>query len=361
MKNILFKLLTSISIISFGVFLVLYPKDSFFAVNEGINMCLNILVPSLFPFIFFSSLLVNSGVSKTIGKCFHFVSEYVFALPPESFSVVLLSLIGGFPVGAKGIIDLFEKKVINSEQAERMLRFCVNAGPAFILGVIGNSLINNMHVANIILISQILSSLSIALASGFFAKKTDNINYSKIKKSDTSFIYSLVNSCESSASATINMCILIIIFNVFSTFLDKLQIISIFDTISKGIGIPEKFFKYFPQIMIEVTKSCKMISQNGIFPCMLSFATSWGGFCVHFQIFSIVKKLKINYFNFFAFRFLNAVLSSFLVFLFTRLENIDFCIKKIEIPQTSTHILGSLAIICCCLVFLIDINSKNKF
>ena len=353
--------ITSIFIISLGIFLVLCPKESYFGVKEGINMCLNILIPSLFPFIFFSSLIVNSGVSKIIGNWFCFVSKHLFFLPSESFSVIILSLIGGFPVGAKGIVDLFEKNIIDSKQAERMLGFCVNAGPAFILGVIGNSLIHNMYIANIILISQIISSLLIATISGILSRKSEKTSfYTKKENNKISFICALIDSCESSSRAIIDMCVLIIFFNVLSIFLDKLQIISIFTIILSKFGFSQEISKCFPQIIMEVTKSCKMVSQNGIFPCLLSFATSWGGFCVHFQVFSIVKKIKINYLRFFAFRILNAFLSSFLVFIITKLENVKLYMRTIEIPQTSTHILGSIAVICCCLIFLLDINLKNK-
>lgn len=356
------RFLTFAFIIFFGIFLVQNPDLSIIGVKSGINMCLNVIVPSLFPFIFFSSLMINSGIFNTLGKIFSPISKYLFSLPPPSSSVILLSLIGGFPVGAKGIKDLFEKDEINSEQAERMLMFCVNAGPAFILGVIGNSLIKNMNIANIILISQIVSSLIIATFLGFLSrKKNNNINFNLTQNKKINFAECIINSCESSSMSMIYMCTLIIIFNIFSYFLDNLQITSHFSKILLGFGFSNEISICFPQMIFEVTKACQLISNNGAFPYLLSFATSWGGLCVHFQIFSVIKNLKINYLKFFLFRLLNACLSSCITFILVRLQNLKFDIKTIEIPQTSTHILGSISLICCCVVFLLDLNLNKKF
>ena len=48
-----------------------------------------------------------------------------------------LGIIGGYPVGAKTAISLYEKQYCTKAEAERMLSFCNNSGPAFILGVVG--------------------------------------------------------------------------------------------------------------------------------------------------------------------------------------------------------------------------------
>lgn len=378
-KELLKKSLTLIFIIFFGIFLVRRPDLSFLGVKEGFEICFGTLVPSLFPFIFFASLMINSGAANILGKIFAFISKKIFFLPPAALPVIFLSMIGGFPVGAKGISELFDKKIINSKQAERMLKFCVNAGPAFILGVIGNTLIKNLKIASIILFSQIISSLTIAIILAFLEKKQENQKFDNIahensdifqktkvfnsnfKPKKISFAEALINSCESASSAVINMCFLVIIFNILYIFLYSLQIIYFCDILLSGLGFPQEISKCFFQIVLEVTKSCQMISNYGVFPQLLAFATSWGGLCVHFQVFSILKNLKINYLNFFVFRFLNALLSSFLTFLLIKMPNISLNINSGNFPSTSTNILGSIALVLCCLIFLLDINFKKKY
>ena len=364
-KEFFIKSLTLIFIIFFGIFLVRHPDLSFLGVKESFEICFETLVPSLFPFIFFASFIIKSGASNILGKIFSPISKKIFFLPPETAPVIFLSMIGGFPVGAKGISELLEKKIINSKQAERMLKFCVNAGPAFILGVIGNNFIKNLKISSIILISQIISSLIIAIILAILEKNNKNNNknnnfYNNLQVKKIYFSEALINSCESASLVIINMCFLVIIFNILYIFLCNLQINYLFDKILSGLGFSREISSCFFQIIIEVTKSCQMISNYGIFPQLLAFATSWGGLCVHFQIFSILKNLKINYLNFFIFRFLNALLSSFLTFLIIKLKNINLNINSDNFPKTSTNILGSIMLILCCLIFLFDINFKNK-
>ena len=379
-KELLKKSLTLIFIIFFGIFLVRRPDLSFLGVKEGFEICFGTLVPSLFPFIFFASFMINSGAVNIFGKIFAFISKKIFFLPPAALPVIFLSMIGGFPVGAKGISELLEKKIINSKQAERMLKFCVNAGPAFILGVIGNTLIKNLKIAGIILTSQIISALIIAIILAFLEKNRENQKFDNIinarensaifrktkvfnsnfKPKKISFAEALINSCESASSAIINMCFLVIIFNVLYIFLYSLQIIYFCDILLSGLGLPQEISKCFFQIILEVTKSCQMISNYGVFPQLLAFATSWGGFCVHFQIFSILKNLKINYLNFFLFRFLNACLSYFFTFLLIKMQNVNLDINSGNFPKTSTSIFGSAVLILCCVIFLLDLNFKSK-
>ena len=377
-KNFFIELIVTIFTISFGIFLVVHPEISSNGVKEGISLCCNILVPSLFPFIFLSSFMINSGISSRIGR---FISPFskIFNLPEPSLSVILLSMIGGFPVGAKGISDLFDRKIINKEQAERMLSFCVNAGPAFVLGVIGNSLIKDMKVAQIILISQIFSSIIVALFVSINKRDKTNVHYKIYCKYNLSinsqkiskpthiiksskkipFSESLLYSCESSSFSIINMCILVIIFNIFYHFLDYLQILSICSKMLLVFGFSKGVSESFPQIIIEVTKACESIYLSGAFPSLFSFAISWGGLCVHLQVISIMKKIKVNYLKFLAFRLLNAVLSSSLTFLIIKMKNINLNVRKIDLPQYSANFWGSVSLVLCCLAFLIDINFKK--
>ena len=53
-----------------SVLVLTYTKNSFDGMAKGINFCLSVLVPSLFPFMFISSFIVNSGVFRLLSKPF---------------------------------------------------------------------------------------------------------------------------------------------------------------------------------------------------------------------------------------------------------------------------------------------------
>ena len=85
-------------------------------------------------FIFFtiSSLLINNGLIETIYKYFHINSTKLY--------VLILSLISGFPSGAKYTKDLLDKKLITSIEANQIIMFSHFPNPLFILGSVSSIL-----------------------------------------------------------------------------------------------------------------------------------------------------------------------------------------------------------------------------
>ena len=88
--------------------LLAFPADAADGARSGIGYCLNILVPSLFPFMVLSTFLVKSGLSEQIGKVLGGVTRTLFRLPGCTAATILMSMIGGYPVGARGIAALRE-------------------------------------------------------------------------------------------------------------------------------------------------------------------------------------------------------------------------------------------------------------
>ncbi len=115
--------------------LILDSKYALQGVSEGIELCLKTVIPSLFPFFILSGLITGAiagrafPVLRPLGK--------LCGIPKGGESFLLLGMIGGYPVGAHCISNAYHCKVLNKADAERMLGFCNNAGPAFIFGMGG--------------------------------------------------------------------------------------------------------------------------------------------------------------------------------------------------------------------------------
>ena len=48
--------------------LVLWPEQAMEAMRDGIKLCGNVILPSLFPFFVLSSLVVELGMSRYLGR-----------------------------------------------------------------------------------------------------------------------------------------------------------------------------------------------------------------------------------------------------------------------------------------------------
>jgi len=115
--------------------LILDSKTALHGAAEGIDLCIRVLIPSLFPF-FVLSVLLTGALSGQAVRCLQPIGA-ACRMPKGSESLIAVSMLGGYPVGAQSISLLFHQGQIHASQAMRLLPFCNNAGPAFIFGVLG--------------------------------------------------------------------------------------------------------------------------------------------------------------------------------------------------------------------------------
>lgn len=114
--------------------LIIDSKTALEGASSGIKLCLYSLLPVLFPFCVLSKIICNS----VLGFKSHHTSLLgkITGIPSGSEAIFLISLVGGYPIGAQCIDDAYQKGCISKEDAHRLLGFCNNAGPAFIFGIL---------------------------------------------------------------------------------------------------------------------------------------------------------------------------------------------------------------------------------
>ncbi|MDR1364444.1 MAG: hypothetical protein LBJ32_02300 [Oscillospiraceae bacterium] len=347
------KILIAVLIISAFISMTLLPEIASSGVISGMKFCAEILIPSIFPFIIFSSWIVNSGLSAQLGKIFSKICKFLFYLPGSAAPVIMLSFLGGYPAGAKGISDLFENNLISQEQSCRMAQFAFGAGPAFIISVIGNIFLKDKFIAKQIFLSQILSSILIGIFLGIYSRNKNKEFFSNQAKSIVPEIQNaLIKSCESAAQVTINMCAFVIFFSVLISFINKFNI---YELLSQ-INFSKNFWEALITPILEVTQGCNVITKNlGAIPALFSFMVGFGGFCVHCQIFSILNKIKISYLSFLIVRIFHGLTSALITTLLTcnLKTNVSAPFEFQFVPEMSTHIFGSISIFLCCIYLLL--------
>ena len=115
--------------------LILDGKTALAGAQQGVQLCLMTVVPSLFPFFFLTNLLtsslsgVPSRVLRPLGK--------LFGVPEGTESLLLAGLLGGYPAGAQSVAQSYRAGRISRQEGERLLAFCNQPGPAFLFGMVG--------------------------------------------------------------------------------------------------------------------------------------------------------------------------------------------------------------------------------
>lgn len=191
-------------------------------IREGMSLCVEVIVPSLFPFLVFTSFLTLSSFGQQLSELLSPVTRYLFRLPEQAGATVFMSFIGGYPVGGRMISRLMKDGSLTREDGERMLSFCVNAGPSFIISAVGARLFENTAVGILLLMSHLLTSLSIGIIRGW-RHPVPPKKFHRTETADTSVVSALIRAVSDSASGMLTLCSFIVLFSGLLALLTPLR------------------------------------------------------------------------------------------------------------------------------------------
>ena len=127
-------------------------------------------IVSLFPFFVISNYLCSTILGRHIPGIE--ILGKRLALPSWCISSIAVGFLGGYPVGATCIQNAHRTGALSKDQADRMLAFCNNAGPAFIFGI-GASILPEVWICVLVWFIQILS----AIITGCLSDNTDDADF----------------------------------------------------------------------------------------------------------------------------------------------------------------------------------------
>ncbi len=252
----------------------LFPEQVLYGAQNGLALCINALIPSLLPFMLVSSCVIKSGFSRPFGAALSKILSPITNLSAEGCVCFLTGLFGGFGVGARAVYESYREKQITKEEAERILPFCNNAGPLFIIATVGISFFMSKSIGVLLFLVQVATAIICARVLGTEIKKkriTLKDEWTYYKKNKPS-IGELITSCAiESAGAIINACVFVITFSAILEILPFGE-----HRILSGI--------------LEVTRGVAELSRDGerAIP-VISALLAWGGMSVHFQASALTK------------------------------------------------------------------------
>jgi len=112
------------------------PDATFHYAYEGLYQWAAKMVPTLFPFMMISSIMVYSGADLELGRMLSHVLKKIYRYSSYGLYAIFMGFFCGFPMGAKVVSDLYEKEKITKFEADTLLTFCNNIGPAYFMGII---------------------------------------------------------------------------------------------------------------------------------------------------------------------------------------------------------------------------------
>ena len=148
--------------LALGGVLVLFLAEAGFvraAAAEALSLCARSVIPALFPFLVVSSLLLSLGLGELLSPMLAGLMGPLFRVDGVGSSALLLGLVGGYPIGAKTAADLYRGGRLSRPEAERLLAFCNNSNPVFLISVLGVGVFGSVRAGVWLWLIHLLSAL----------------------------------------------------------------------------------------------------------------------------------------------------------------------------------------------------------
>lgn len=339
----------TLSAVVIGCFFCLHDAEACSeGVRKGILFCIEVLVPSLYLFMALSSVLIRSGYGVALSKPLKGSAYHLFRLPPEGLAVILLTMLGGYPVGARCAAALYRQGSISRSDAEKSAYIAVCAGPGFLINYVGCALLNNRQAGIALLIAEIVG----VIISGFIVGRimhSDPLPYprssQRIRSEDL-----LIASVTDASIATFHLCGMVVICTAMISVIEK--------------NSPDPTLTDIASALIEITEGCHRMC--GDYPLILiAFFLGFGGISVHLQVYAGAGKLNIHKGLFFLFRMMQGIITAAAAYAYLMIFPIKQGVfHSTDAPLTlskSATLAGSTALVLSSLCFIGSMRSKvNK-
>ena len=291
--------LLSILILFLIICLVALPEIAISASLTGINVWATNILPALFPFFFFTKLLGELGFINKISNYIAPITTKLYNTSGISGYVYLMSILSGYPVGAKLTSDLYENNIIDLGQAHRIVSFTSTRGPLFILGTVAIGMFKNKTMGLIVLIAHFVGSLINGLIYRNYMVNNPQVKALNNKPNNNS--NNLLETCMLNSIKSIfivggYICLFFIIITIINHFNILYPVLFVLGKLMPNSN-PNAIVSVFNGV-IELTRGCLDVSTLGLTPILntiiVSGLISFGGISINLQALTFLKKMHIN-------------------------------------------------------------------
>lgn len=282
------------------VLMLIYPEESVQYARESLTLCADTVIPALFPFFILSGLLIYSGFCSLPATLLKPVMKPLFNVNENGSGAFILGIISGYPLGAVTACRLYEAGYLSKYETERLLSFCNNSGPLFILGAMGICMFHSSKIGFLLYVAHLLAAVTVGIFFRFYKKNKHTAPDSQLSspQKDLSGIYSQV--MESSVSTILTICGSVVFFGAVAKLVTahlpltpvlRATLSALFE-MSGGIG----------EISSLQISLANRLLLSGI-------AVGFAGISVHLQVVSVLSRYNLSLFPYFTGKVLHGLLS----------------------------------------------------
>lgn len=274
--------------------LLLLPKNSISSFYDGVTIWATKVLPTLLPFFILTKILSSTKLIPFIEKKISLVTKKLYGVGGVAGYIYIMSIISGYPVGAKLTSDLYIDGKITRNEAISITSFTSTSGPLFIIGSVAVGLFDNIKIGIIILLSHYIG----AILNGLLYRNKTAITSTPTKRYATEKI-SITNAMSSSILAVLNIGGFIALFYMIISLLLSLNVFYPITKLLSLLGLNEKVTTAILSGLIEVTTGEIILSKLTLSPLLSTaistFVISFGGLSIHAQAYTYLNTFDMPY------------------------------------------------------------------
>lgn len=288
-KSMRRRILPTLGLLGVMALLLLCSADAAQAVRDALALCAQSVIPALFPFFVVSSLFIDLGCAAVLGRSLAPIMRRLFGVSGAGGTAFLLGIIGGYPVGGRTAGELYRSGQCEREECERLLAFCNNAGPSFILGIAGLGCFGSVRVGAWLYLIHVGAAVMVGLLF-----RSTSRQMGRPEKTETPrWADALIQAVRGGAMSMVNICAFVVFFLVI------LRLFSRFTGIQHGaiLGI------------VEMTNGILRLANDRRGFIWAAGLLGWGGLSVHCQTAAVLSGSGLSLKRYFIGKALQAAIS----------------------------------------------------
>ena len=255
------ELLLALGLLCAALALVLWPGEAMGAMRDGLKLCGKVMAP----------------LFRVNGAC---------------ASALALGFVGGYPVGARTAISLYQSGQCSKTEAERLLAFCNNSGPAFIFGVVGAGIFGSGALGLLLYLVHMAASLLVGLLFRFYrpGEGPRSGRLQGVQFQTASFPTAFTHSVTGALASTLNICAFVLFFTVIIRMLSLTAVLTglarLLSLLFGPLGFDQSWARRLLTGVLEVSSGVSSLTGGSLSGrlSMAAFMLGWAGLSVHCQV-----------------------------------------------------------------------------
>jgi sporulation integral membrane protein YlbJ len=294
----------------YALALLCFPAVGAQAVREGLSLCGRVLLPALFPYLVLSHLLVGAGAGERLGRALSPLMSPLFHVGGAGAAALALGSLGGYPTVAAVIRSLLERGSVSLQEAQALLCFCNNAGPAFALSVAGAAVMGDIRIGAVLLGVHLCSALLCGILLRPKACAAASPPPPRSPRSGGAGAL-LTDSVGKAMSACLHISAFVVFFQVLTALLEAALPL-------RALPVPVSALL---RGLLELSGGISSLSGLHTAPALAvcAFLLGWGGCSVHCQTAALLSGTGLSLAPYLRAKLLHGLLSAAMVLPFSRL------------------------------------------